>query len=150
MTRSIPSREQIGIFPLGDGLTMEWQKNGRIVVFVWHSVSRETVDIFAEAYRTILRNWPTQEPLLQLNDLRFAGFAFTPYLRNIVQQVIKEALALGISGRVANVMTAGLTMRIVQLFLRVAVVDPRAPAQIFADVDKAIIWLDAAPSTTSA
>lgn len=142
MTPTIPTRGDSGVFPITTGLSMEWQKEGRVVVFTWTSISRETIDIFAQVYRAIIADWPAQQPFNQMNDLRFEGFSFTPYLRHTVQQVINEAQKRGLKGRVANLMLPGLIMRIVQFFLRATVFAPGVRAEIFADFDKAMTWLE--------
>jgi len=142
MLPTIPERHQTGIYPITTGLSMEWQREGRILVFTWRSISRETIDDFAKTYRAIVATWPDQEPFHQLNDLRFKGFTFTPYLRHTIQQVISESSKRGIKGRVANVMLPDMFMRVVQFFLRNTSFDPDVKAEIFADFDKALDWLD--------
>lgn len=142
MTPTIPAREDPGVYPLTSGLSIQWRNKGRIIVFTWSSISRENIDGFAEVYRAIIARWPMQEPFHQLNDLRFEGFSFTPYLRNTVGQVIKESLQLGIKGRVANVMRPGIFTRVVQLFLHATPFDQGVRAEIFTDFDKAIAWLE--------
>ena len=141
MASAIPTRKDTGIYSIATGLSMEWQRNGSVLVFTWKNIHRETIDAFVEVYRAIIAEWPVQEPLNQVNDLRFEGFSFTPYLRNTVQQVIRESSKLGIKGRVANVMLPGLFMRIVQFFLRAIAFDPGVRAEIFADFDKAMTWV---------
>ncbi len=141
MTPTIPAREDPGVYPVTPGLSLQWQQNGKILVFTWTSVSRETVDTFAQVYRAILATWPVQEPFNQLNDLRFEGFSFTPYLRSTVQQVIKESMKRGIRGRVANLVRPGIIMRIVRFFLLATTFTPGVRAEIFTDRDRAMIWL---------
>ena len=142
MTTKLPTRQETGVFPISDGLSIEWKNNGRIIIFTWTSISRETIDEFANAYAAIIKQWPVEEPFNQLNDLRFKGFNFTPYLRNTVQTVIRDAGKIGIYGRVANLLSPDLGMRIVQFFLRAMSFDPGVRADIFSNYDKAIHWLE--------
>jgi len=140
---TIPSRQEVGVHALSNGLSMEWRENGRILVFTWRDINRDTVDAYAEAYRAALAQWPINEPFLHLNNISFPGFSFTPYLRTTVQQVIKEALGMGVKGRVANVMISGITTRLVQIFLRATAMGPGVQSQVFFDPEKAYAWLAA-------
>ena len=139
---NIPPRSDSNVYTITPGLTLQWLHDGRVLVYTWTSISRQTVDIFSQVYMEILDTWPIKEPLYQLNDLRFEGFSFTPYLRNAVQQVIRESLKRGMTGRVANVMQPGLFMRGVQFFLRATALGPGVRAEIFANYVEAINWLD--------
>jgi hypothetical protein len=141
MTPTIPAREDPGICPITPGLSLQWQQNGKILVFTWTDVSRETVDTFAQVYRAIIATWPIQESFDQLNDLRFEGFSFTPYLRSTVQQVIRESIRLGIKARVANLVRPGIIMSIVRFFLLATSLSPGVRAEIFTDFDSAMAWL---------
>jgi hypothetical protein len=138
---TIPSRQETGIHTLASGLSMEWKEQGRIFAFTWRNINRETVDTYAQVYRAITEQWPIKEPLLHFNDINFPGFSFTPYLRHQVQLSIKEALKLGIHGRVANVMADGISTRLVQLFLRATAMGPGVQSQVFFHSDKAYAWL---------
>ncbi|MBX3080322.1 MAG: hypothetical protein KF716_01730 [Anaerolineae bacterium] len=141
MSSQLPSKTDIGAYPIASGLSLEWLYNGRVLIFTWTSINRETIDAFAEAYRTLLSTWDASEPFHQLNDLRFEGFNFTPYLRHAVQQVISESLQRGVHGCVANVVQPGLSMRVVQFFLHALSFMPNNKAELFTDYDKAVAWL---------
>jgi len=142
ITSQLPARPDLGAYPIALGVSIEWRFNGKLLVFIWTSINRDTIDGFAQAYRAILSTWDPNEPLNQLNDLRFEGFNFTPYLRHTVQQVIKESLQRGIKGRVANLVLPGLSMRVVQFFLHALSFAPGVKAEIFTVSDKAVAWLN--------
>lgn len=61
--------------------TCEWLHDGQIVVFKTTENSRPAVDAWFEMVKSVMLNWPDDEPFLAVQDFSDQRITVTPYSR---------------------------------------------------------------------
>jgi hypothetical protein len=123
---------------LSAGVRREWLLDGRIVVYVLSSSSRETADVWVESFKADIARWPSDRPFLVLHDLTAKSVAATPYAVWRAREMVESRPDL--AGRAALVLADTITAHMAELFLRKQRQKPRL-RQVFYDRDRAIEWL---------
>lgn len=120
------------------GLFVQWLYDRRIVVFIAHNVSHQTIDAWVEVLQNTLKDWPEDRPFLSLYEMSFPEATLTPYMRSKLGEVIETHQNL--TGRTAAVVRKTFLVQLVNLFLR-----GRRPGirqrQIFYDYNEGLEWL---------
>jgi hypothetical protein len=143
--RSMPTNQRtsaetpaLNVEQLSPGVRREWLLDGRIVVYVLTSSSRETADVWVETFKADIARWPNDRPFLVLHDLTAKSVAATPYAVWRAREMVESRPDL--AGRAALVLADTITAHMAELFLRRQRQKPRL-RQVFYERDKAIEWL---------
>jgi hypothetical protein len=138
-TTSLPTDiTPFGAEQLSRGVRREWLLDGRILVYVLTSSSRETADVWVETFKADIMRWPADRPFLVLHDLTAKTVAATPYAVWRAKEMVQARPDL--AGRAALVLSNTITAHMAELFLRRQRQKPRL-RQVFYSRNKAVEWL---------
>ncbi len=129
---------------INENFTLEWLRDGKIVVFNVTSVHREMVDAWANKYIEILSNWQSELPLLTLhNFLQADSIVMTPHMRRRSQEFIN--LRPDVATRTAIVMPKSLFSNATRVFIQsLPKPNPNRIRKMYFSVEDAMVWLEEA------
>ena len=136
----LPDRfANLGEQDMGEGVTVEWIDDGRIVIFRLNRPGKLTIDRWFEAVWQLFEEYPVDEPLILLHDTRQLGLV--PYMRE-KSAMLSEKGARYTKGRYAVVMADTPLAQLGRLYVnfqarKVTTREGRA----FTDFDAALEWL---------
>jgi hypothetical protein len=131
--------EAAGEQDMGNSVTLEWVDAGRIVVFRLKNGNRDSVDRWFDVVSQVFAEFPVDEPLIVMHDVRDAGLG--AYMREKSTQLTPKAAHFS-KGRYAVVIADNTLSHLVRLFLnvtsrRLTTRERRA----FTNFDAAVQWL---------
>lgn len=129
---------------ISPNIVEEWSADGRLIIFSVGDGERPTVDTWAEAVRTVIRDWPSDQVCLLLHDLHKCGYlAFDAHMQRKLLEL--HDFELSVNRHTALVMPGEFTADLVRLFVKVQELSAarRYPIQweIFLTRSKALTWL---------
>ena len=125
-------------------LTREYLYDGRIVVFKVTSISRQTIDLWAEIVREAVVSWTPDHWYLALHDYSEGNISLTPYARAKGTELFN--LRPDIRGSIAFVLRKTFIAQVMHLYLRSQRHD-YYQNQIFFSRTEGLSWLVARMNT---
>lgn len=140
----IPERTQPGNVSLGAGCSMEWLHGGKIAVFYLADVQRKTIDVFIDAYTTVMQQWANETTFLMMVIAQEHSIFLTPYLRKRIESVIQVAKHRHIKGRLGVVLQKNAVVQVIKLFVKSVYNQSRdtLEPQLFFSQNEAMLWLE--------
>jgi len=130
---------ELGEQAMGNNVTVEWVDAGRIVIFRLKDGHRDSVDRWFEVVSEVFAEFPKDEPLLVMHDVRQAGLG--AYIREKSTQLTPKAAHFK-KGRYAVVIVDSALSHLVRLFLDVTSrYLTNRERRAFTDFDTALEWL---------
>jgi len=124
---------------LSSGVTREWIHDRQIVVFTVKDVRRETLDIWTEAFKSDIKNWPADRLFRVIQDLRLAG-GITPYGRTKAQEMFQARPEVRVWS--ALVLPSTFVNNLIRLFVRAQNnPNPMRIREFFRTREEALRWL---------
>jgi hypothetical protein len=123
---------------IAPGITREWLGDGRVLCYTIKSVSRKSVDVWADDLIEKSKALPIDRPFLLLQDLADPALSLTPYVRSRVNEHRKACPDL--RGRVALILPRMAMAGVIQFIIKqnsTALIRQRA----FFDRESALAWL---------
>ncbi len=100
------------------GLTREWLCDGRVVVYRLADEQRATIDMWIDAFRVDLLNWPADRPILIIHDFSSRDTDATPYARQRAHELIWMRPEL--KGKAAIILPATVAALMIKAFVAIA------------------------------
>lgn len=137
----LPEKSSTAVHVLADGVTFQWQHDGKIAIFTLTEVARESIDIWVEALRQIVKARSPKEPFLVAHDV--SAIALTPYIRQQMEEVI--AIADPLPGRYVIIVSKDVLSQSMRLFIMTNLQKPSSrKGDMFTNREKALMWLEEA------
>lgn len=137
--------DEANIEKIGDGVTLNWLHDKKMMIFTVSDSHRATVDLFIDKYIALLRIWPPEQPFLIGLATLHDDASVTPYIRERTQAVIDVAKERDITGRFALVLKRNFFLRLVRVFMQMNR-QQGGPLEtcIFFTQPEAVAWLEKA------
>ena len=127
---------------INEHLKLKWLNDGQIVVFKMTTVHREMIDVWADRYKALLTEWPSEQPLLTLHDfLETDSIIMTPHMRRRAQEFV--SLRPDVITRTAIAMQQSLFANATRIFIQTLPQStPNRLRKIFFTREDALAWLN--------
>lgn len=121
-----------------EGVQREWRHDRRLVIIRIPNPVRSTVDEWAVVHGDTVGNWPANQPILMLLDMRECGF--TPYVREKSTEASERHKW---NGQLALILQKGVVGLLFQQLARL-LVRQQGDLQLgyYTDFDKGLAWLE--------
>jgi hypothetical protein len=123
---------------LAPGVSIEWLDERRVALFTIRTPTQQNIDVFALAVIQTLNEWPSEQPILVVYDLR--QMLNSPYFRQQAARMGRQTPDR--PGKAAFVVDYFPFARVAQIFMQRTLSPKRyLVRQIFFDLDSALAWL---------
>ena len=122
---------------IASDVTLNWLHKHQIALFTVRTVSRNQLEGWFRAAKSIMDEWPQDRPLVMIHDDNYPGSSFTPAIRDYSIQLDKYRPDIVV--HTAVVVPKTLMTQIVAVFMRTLRKSNRE-TRLFSTLEDAIDW----------